>query len=639
MDVVFLTAKKMSFLGGMYTVQFNHKAGAGDFSRVEKGQAHFLADHRGSIENTLGDIKSAMHNTRQSKAVLSLYDIDDPLINKARHMYENEGFKGLSAGMTELGDIEEVDRNSFMVMSWQLGEISATPLPRNDDTQVKMSEGGLYTLSDELVVVCDSDSGVFIPNGRYADKFKSKEKRVFAMPEEFDPNLFTNALEQFNATVAKLNEKLEEKEVEPTLSEEPVEETKEEPKEEEVTEMTTPASDPRIDKAVEVALSQDCFEAEAVRKLHLDAVLASMSFEDFGAKLKTLQIVPDPIAPNDSKEQSYNFANMLLSVVTEDTSHSPYEHAISMDIMKNHMLGMPSKGSMAVPYDELKKLNTKVLSSGTGSAQDAVAETPDVFIRADVPDPLNLDGLYYEVPMSAGNSNIVRVAVPDPQMVPEPDDNGYQPTGSASAGVVTLVPHLLVVKMLLSRVSRVQLPQLLQNIMMIAMAKMKEKETYEMVKGDGTSDQITGVYDYAGVGTSGALTAVAGVTGAVVEQGIQTSFAMPNGNRRIIVSPEVKSAFRNLARPAAVGPLMEGDSISGVQVLETQNLEKNEAGANQNKPARGIVGPFSDLYLKRWDNAIFVSRRYEDGNDYLVFEMFWDMQLGHPALWFRFRQD
>ena len=46
----------------------------------------------------------------------------------------------------------------------------------------------------------------------------------------------------------------------------------------------------------------------------------------------------------------------------------------------------------------------------------------------------------------------------------------------------------------------------------------------------------------------------------------------------------------------------------------------------------------SQIYVKNWDGAVFVSRRYEDGNDYLLLEVFWDMQLVHPGLFYRFAQ-
>ena len=81
----------------------------------------------------------------------------------------------------------------------------------------------------------------------------------------------------------------------------------------------------------------------------------------------------------------------------------------------------------------------------------------------------------------------------------------------------------------------------------------------------------------------------------------------------------------------AVAPLVEDGAVDGAPILPTKIF-----GANQ---VRGLCLIPSDVYIKRWDDSIFLSRRYESGNNLVTLEQFWNVGFGHPSSHYRFRQD
>ena len=383
-----------------------------------------------------------------------------------------------------------------------------------------------------------------------------------------------------------------------------------------------------ISAMADIAVTQSSWDPDIVRSLQIASVVGKETPEQFYAKLKSLQIVATPTAPLDFNERPYNLGVALSEMAHGYVRESKYEHALSQNILSKTNLGIMPPGTLAIPMDAIKQLNT---NTGAASGGDAIDENIVMMVRSDVPDPLNILPLVTNLPSVPGDSRIVTITVPTPAMVPEPGDTGYVKTGDATADDVTFSPKLLVEKLQISRLQNVQAPAMLAAIMNIGLAKMDEQRNSQIVYNAAGTNDITSLYNYTGVLTSTALAAVANLTAAVVNTGVQASFAIDDGTKRILVSPEAETAFKGLAQPASVGRFYENGTVDGIPVLPTQYF-------GSTKPARGIVGPMSQIYVKNWDGAVFVSRRYEDGNDYLLLEVFWDMQLVHPALFYRFAQ-
>ena len=170
--------------------------------------------------------------------------------------------------------------------------------------------------------------------------------------------------------------------------------------------------------------------------------------------------------------------------------------------------------------------------------------------------------------------------------------------------------------------------------MTVAMARARELLALQLLTGDGTGNNIEGLYNNSDVGSSANLVSgVSDITVAIIEAALQASFQSPPAGRRIICSPGAAAQMRTLARPSAVDSLVEADgTINNVPVMET-------GAFGSRKPARAVVGPVGDLLVKQWDNAIFVSREYRAGNYWLSVEMFANAAPAHPARWHRLRQN
>ena len=158
---------------------------------------------------------------------------------------------------------------------------------------------------------------------------------------------------------------------------------------------------------------------------------------------------------------------------------------------------------------------------------------------------------------------------------------------------------------------------------------MNEKMNEQILIGTGASNQVRGIYKYTGSTSSIEMTALSTVTAKILTDALDLSYQFPNEAKRIIVSPEVRTNLRTIARPTAVGAFFLNGAVDGAPVLNTRKMQ---TGAGE-KLYRGVVGPMQDAYLKQWDDAVFVHTRYEEGNQIMVLETFWDMVLAHPELW------
>ena len=327
----------------------------------------------------------------------------------------------------------------------------------------------------------------------------------------------------------------------------------------------------------------------------------------------------------------YSVDRLISAWLMENRSAAPVEYALSDHVLQNSHVQMVRPGMLAIPLDAIvgTKLNTQVL--GSGGAASARSEDAGMMIRADVGDPVDVVSLATQMPSGPGDARLIPVTVPEPAMVAEPGDTGYAKTGDATAAEIAMAPKLLVDNQLLSRVADVAAPQLISADLRITLEKMRETMNLQVLAGAG-GDEVTGVYDYAGIDSSADLVNTAAITVPVTTAAIASSFGFPDADKRFVVSPSVLSHLRGLARITAVSPLMEDGQVDGVSIVAS-----NVFGAAN--PLRGICGPFSDMYIKQWDGVVFVSREYSNGNNRLLTEMFWNMALGHAGSWARLRKD
>ena len=97
--------------------------------------------------------------------------------------------------------------------------------------------------------------------------------------------------------------------------------------------------------------------------------------------------------------------------------------------------------------------------------------------------------------------------------------------------------------------------------------------------------------------------------------------------------------MRTLAQPAAVC------CVDGATTNENGSDQVRDARVfscgffPDTKTRRGVAGPYGRRPLKEWDDALYVSMRYEAGISWLLVERFWTFWVRHPALFYRFREN
>ena len=221
---------------------------------------------------------------------------------------------------------------------------------------------------------------------------------------------------------------------------------------------------------------------------------------------------------------------------------------------------------------------------------------------------------------------------PNPAMVAEPTSNtgGYAYTGDSTTAEILIAPKIAAVKTAITRLSNSRAPYLLPLIVQYLVAKTRELQSGQIVAGDGTGQNVTGIYDTANVGSQ-TVTGAPQITAPFVLAGLDASFQYPASEKRIIMHPDGRAVVRGLAFPTAVAKFYMDDMVMGTPVLVTHHLDNA-------KPGRTVIGPMREVYVKEWDNAVYVSRREEDGQDILTVELFWNMAIIHPSLFHRLHQ-
>ena len=241
-------------------------------------------------------------------------------------------------------------------------------------------------------------------------------------------------------------------------------------------------------------------------------------------------------------------------------------------------------------------------TSGTDSVGDTATVVGPMFIRSDVPDPLNIMPYVQMLPSVPGETVLATVDVPTPGMIAEPGDAGYAKTGDAHTTAVKLTPHLLVERLNLTRVAELSQAGLTNFAIATAIMKMGEVQSGQVVAGSGASNQIGGVYSTASL-MSSTVTSLAGITAAIIRAALAR--AKLGRNPLIVTHVDVIDALRDIASPTAAGKLVENEMVDGVMMLRTEHLS-----VTNTKKYRSVIAAFGEVYVKQWDNAYFVSRRY-----------------------------
>ena len=638
MRVKFLTNDRIP-IGNGYYMRYSHNSGSPIFDRVNAKQVMLLANHDSSLDKVLGTVSNAYHDNAASHAEVDFFDMpDDVAISRAKKLVDN-GWQGLSAGLLVHG--AHVEGKTLEIDSWELIELSLTPIPRHSGTSVEMShvvlnEGGTSGLVERYWPSKPESSAGSSEMGELTLEVLQKalldnNQSVLSNVESMINNAIATQL------ASRPNEKPVD-EAEDEKEDERKEERDEEGRPEEVGGGREPATRRQNDFAVlqrmsEIAQQQSRYDKEKVLALQMDGVVEGWDSKAFMEKLESIAIHPSPFAPN-SNEREYDLGLALTEMMRGRIKESSYEHSLSDEILNKTMLPVYSQNTLAIPWSVIQMNTQYGGTSGTDSASHAVVTDLLPIIRKDVPDPLDIVPLCTRVPSTPGESRLVYIEVPEPDMVPEPGDGGYDKTGDSYTSQREMTPKIQVDKVLITRLAGVTVPTLMTAILNIGLQKMNEKMNKQILVGTGANNVI-GAYNFTGIESSSEMTALSTVTAGVITKGLDLSYQFTPSAKRIIVHPEVRTNFRTIARPTAVGEFFVNGQVDGTPVLVTKKMQLTPTTGLY----RGMIGPWSDCYLKQWDDAVFVSSRYEDGNQILVLESFWDSVLAHPELWYRILDD
>ena len=670
----FITNEKLP-LGFGYSIRYNHNQGSPNFGRVDKGQVMLLSNHDSSVEKVLGTVKNAYHDAASSFADIDLLELeDDPAIKRASALLNNK-MQGISAGI--LVHEAHVEGRTLEVDKWELVELSITPVPRDSGTTIDMgfiaNEGGANGLIAEYFNNAGDPAPTNPPANPPADPpadppidppIQTNSEDDMATLEEVAELLKSNNASLAEGIGAQVAEALKKNAEEPPPGDPVIMEPEDEPEDTDPnrveghpvgckcdeceasrnTASLPPVDHPTVIKSmVDIAVNQSRFNKETVLELHRQSVAEGMKKDDFVTKLETIAIHPSPFAPNSSEPaKGYDLGLALTEMMRGRIKDSSYEHALSDDILNKSEMPIYNPNTLAIPWNVILN-NTKYGgTAGTDSVGTAVLEELLPIIRKDVPDPLNIVPLFTRLPSTPGESNVVYIDVPTPTMVEEPGDTGYVKTGDSFTEKVPMTPKLQVDRVLITRLSGVTVPTLLASILNIGLQMMNEQMNRLSLVGRGSANfEVDGLYSGSRVTAESAeMTQLSDITAKIVTDSLDQSFQIANADKLIIVSPEVRTNMRTIARPTAVGAFFVNGAIDEAPVTPTDYLKiYNAGGMVTGGQYRGLVGPMADCFLKQWDDAVFVHTRYEDGNQIMVLETFWDLLPTHPELWYKIKDD
>ena len=394
------------------------------------------------------------------------------------------------------------------------------------------------------------------------------------------------------------------------------------------TDTDEPAAD-QMSKMLQIAASQpELYDKAGLSELALDAVMGKLtSADDLRNKLTSIHIIPKPIAAgmSDAEVSEYDLNAIMRGVLTGDLSGASKEVSRSDEIKaKSELKGRLSPDAIAIPLDCLASHSG---TTGAGASGSAIQEINAMYYDSGVPDSTNVLPMLTRLPDRPGIAKAVAITAPQPGHVPEPGDSGFSKTGDAVGEGFDMHPHLLVDYMALTRVLEVLEPEFEGSVLTVVLNRFMEQMNRGLVVGDTANSPLeNGLYGLADVGSSANLAAA--LTTANVETALATSVhvAGPDAGRAIITTPENVQTLRSLAQPSAVSALMSPTpAMNGEDRIRDARVWTSDFFPDT-KTRRGVVGPFSDILIKEWDQSVFVHQhRYEAGviSWLLRREMYW----------------
>ena len=385
----------------------------------------------------------------------------------------------------------------------------------------------------------------------------------------------------------------------------------------------------------------EIFPPAALSELALDLVMGKVSTpEDFRAKLTSIQIMPKSIAAgiSDAEVSQYDLQAVMAGLISGDMSGVSKELSRSHEIKtKSEIAGRLSADAIAVPLNQLASHSG---TTGDGASGSSIPEITAMFYDVGTPDSTNVLPYLTRLPGGAGIAKPVAITAPQPGHVVEPLDAGYAKTGDAAGVGYEMRPHMLIDYLSITRVLDVLEPEYWGEVLDVVLNRFGEQQNLAIVSGDTANSPLAaGLYGLAGIGSSANLTAA--ITTANVEAALSASVhvAGPDAGRAIITTPANVQTMRSLAQPTAVAALMSPTpAMNGEDMIRDARVWTS-GFFDATKTRRGVAGPFSDVLLREWDDSVYVSRRYEAGISWLLTELFWDVHVRHPALFYRFRED
>ena len=398
----------------------------------------------------------------------------------------------------------------------------------------------------------------------------------------------------------------------------------------------------QMSKMLQIAGSQpEIYDAAALSALALDTIMGKVVDADaFRAKLDSIHIIPKPTGSglSDAEITQYDVNAVVAGIMAGDMSGASKEISRSNEIKRNSDIkGMLNPDAIAIPIDCLASHSG---TTGAGASGSAIAELLSVAYDSGTPDSTDVVSMMTQLPDGPGIIKPVAITAPQPGHVSEPLDVGYSKTGDATGVGDEMRPHLLVDYMSLTRVLTVLEPEFEGDVLTVVLRRFEEQQNKATIVGDTAESPLeNGLYGLAGIGSSANLSGA--LTTAVIEAGLSVSVhaAAPDAGRAIVTTPENVQTMRSLAQPAAVSALMSPTPAMNGQDMVRDARVWTSGFFPTAKTRRGVVGPFSDILMKIWDGSIYVSRRYEGGINWLLTELFWDLKVRHPELFYRFRED
>ena len=408
------------------------------------------------------------------------------------------------------------------------------------------------------------------------------------------------------------------------------------------------------DRAVSLGMDE-----KAVQRARNDSIGEGEDLEAFRARLKSLNVHPDPIAANRSKEQPYDIVQAVRRALGFATgSEGEYELALSNDL-KARIPEMKNKPGLLIPYDALLAVSAGAL--GKWRPGDDLAITTSTFadfretlvpevVDMILPDPLDL--LPFVTMMTSDNSPDIKVGklrVDFPEYQTEAQQaSGYTLDSGVHTDDEPLSPHIGLTRTINTSLTGVRDDEHLAQVVTMIAINARRDQTIQILRGSGNAP--TGIYGLTGVvnaGTpAGADTAarVATLAASAAADDNMIKLLGPSRyagglGRRIVMSGELFEALEKLASPPGVARLVEGDTIKGVPVSRTQYLGgfDGQAFSTYDKHARAIAGPWQDTRLKVW-GGMMVTPVQGSGNSTTNFELFWDFIVLHPENWAQFTE-